>query len=78
MVCLVVFFVLILLWFIGIIKKQHKLRALGIYDFADGDSYLTKNDPKPWKLEWVAFFRALKYQKWNYLKERVPKTIHSG
>ena len=29
-VCLVVFFVLILLWFIGIIKKQHKLRALGI------------------------------------------------
>lgn len=29
-VCLVVFIVLILLWFIGIIKKQHKLRALGI------------------------------------------------
>lgn len=29
-VCLVVFLVLILLWFIGIIKKQHKLRALGI------------------------------------------------
>ena len=43
-------------------KNCDKATAQKIYDFADGDSYLTNNDPKPWELEWVAFFRALKYQ----------------
>lgn len=43
-------------------KNCDKATAQKIYDFAEGDSYLTKNDPKPWELEWVAFFRALKYQ----------------
>lgn len=43
-------------------KKCDKDTAKAIYDFADGDSYLAIEDPKPWNLEWIEFFKALKYQ----------------
>ena len=43
-------------------KNCDKNTAKAIFDFADGDSYLAIEDPKPWNLEWIAFFRALKYQ----------------
>lgn len=47
-----------------IIKQKNcdKDTAKKIFEFADGDSYLANTDPKPWELEWIAFFRALRYQ----------------
>ena len=43
-------------------KNCDKGTAKAIYDFADGDSYLSMEDPKPWNLQWIEFFKALKYQ----------------
>ena len=43
-------------------KNCKKDTAKAIFEFADGDSYLAMEDPKPWNLEWIAFFKALKYQ----------------
>ena len=43
-------------------KNCDKETAKAIFEFADGDSYLAIEDPKPWNLEWLEFFKALKYQ----------------
>ena len=43
-------------------KKCNRDTAKAIFEFADGDSYLAMEDPKPWNQEWIEFFKALKYQ----------------
>ena len=43
-------------------KNCDKDTARAIFEHGDGDSILAIEDPRPWNLEWIAFFTALKYQ----------------
>lgn len=43
-------------------KNCDKDTAKAIFNYADGESILMIEDPKPWDMEWIAFFSALKYQ----------------
>ena len=43
-------------------KNCNKDTAKAIFEFADGDSYLAIEDPRTWEIQWIEFFKALKYQ----------------